>query len=48
LFDISVKIERISRGEPAEGGDINDPLQELLDEFRKQYDSPPKEPDDRA
>jgi hypothetical protein len=48
LFDVAVKIERVSRGEPAEGGEINDPLQDLLDEFRKQYDRLPKEPDDPA
>jgi hypothetical protein len=48
LLDVAVKVERLSRGVPTEISQRNaDPLQDLLDEFRKQRE-PETPPDDGA
>jgi len=45
LLDTCVKVERLARGESTGNQDLNDPLAKLLDEFRKEYDRLPEDPD---
>lgn len=44
LLDIAVKVERLSRGEAAEEGPLNDPMKELIDQMRQINASTPKDP----